>query len=177
MKQLTKVQKEVKGIFDMWNDLDDRLSKSISTNKATTTEIQKDVAKLLSSKRKQAIFCLYMGAQFKLDKKVCGRLQTCINKPATQHYILKVPSDQPLKQAFRIRTASKELHKFKLSGKPIVNQAMIDQKGVYHMFKYDVPEKKKPTRISATQKVIDDFDVTKEQLIADANSGKLKFAS
>jgi hypothetical protein len=177
MKQLTKVQKEVKGIFESWNNLDNRLSKSIDTNLATTTEIQKDVAKLLSSKRKQSIFCLYMQQMFKIDKKVTGRLQNCINKPATQRYIFKTPSDKPLTQAFRVRTASKELHNYKLGGKPIVNQAMIDMKGVYHAFKWDIPEKKKPTQISKTQAVVNEFSITKEQYLANAESGKIKFAS
>ncbi len=177
MKQLTKAQKEVKTLCKAWNEIDNRLSKSIDTNLATTTEIQKDVAKLLSSKTKQAVFCFYMKQMFKIDKKVTGRLQTCINKPTTQRYILKVPSDQPLTQAFRVRTASKELTKFKLGGKPIVSQAMIEQKGVYHTFKYDIPEKKKATQISKTQAVVNEFKITKEQYLANAESGKIKFAT
>jgi len=87
---------------------------------------------------------------------------------------LKVPSDQPLKQVFTVRSASKELLKYTLDGNPIVDQKMIDQKGVYHVFKYDIPEKKKPTQITASQKVVNDFDITREQYIA--NADKIKFA-
>ena len=141
-----------------------------------TGEIQKQVAKDLSSKAKQERFCKFMELQYKLDKKVCGALQTCIGRPATQHYILKVPMDKPLKQKFSIRTANKELLKFKLKGKPITTQAQIEKKGVYHSFVYDKPKVKKPTRISAQQKVVTEWDMTKEQYIADANSGKLTFA-
>ncbi len=140
-------------------------------------EIQKQVAKDLSSKAKQERFCLFMELQFKLDKKVNSTLQNCINKPATQHYILKVPMDKPLTQKFSIRTASKELLKYKLNGKPITTQTQIEKKGVYHSFIYDKPKVKKPTRISAQQKVVTEWDMTKEQYIADANSGKIKFAS
>ncbi len=117
-----------------------------------------------------------MQHQKKIDGDVTQRLQTCIRKPATQRYILKVPSDQPLKQVFTVRTASKELLKYKLDGKAITDQKMIDQKGVYHVFKYDIPEKKKPTQITAQQKVIDDFSITKEQYLANAENGKVKFA-
>ena len=141
-----------------------------------TGEIQKQVAKDLSSKAKQERFCLFMELQFKLDKKVCGALQTCIGRPATQHYILKTPMDKPLTQKFSIRTANKELLKYKLNGKPITTQAQIEKKGVYHSFIYDKPKVKKPTRISAQQKVVTEWDMTKDQYIADANSGKIKFA-
>jgi hypothetical protein len=136
-------------------------------------EIQKQVAKDLSSKAKQERFCLFMELQFKLDKKVNSTLQNCINKPATQHYILKVPMDKPLTQKFSIRTASKELLKHKLKGKPITTQAQIDKKGVYHAFTYDKPKVKKPTQISATQNVVNTFSMTKVQYIA--NAEKLKF--
>ena len=139
-----------------------------------TGEIQKQVAKDLSSKAKQERFCRFMELQYKLDKKVCGALQTCIGRPATQHYILKVPMDKPLKQKFSIRTANKELLKFKLNGKPITTQSQIEKKGIYHSFVYDKPKVKKATQISASQKVVTDFEMTKVQYIA--NAEKLKFA-
>ena len=163
---------QLKATMVTWTKHYDNL---VKTGKITG-EIQKDVAKDLSSKAKQERFCLFMELQFKLDKKVCGALQTCIGRPATQHYILKVPMDKPLTQKFSIRTASKELLKFKLKGKPITTQAQIEKKGVYHSFVYDKPKVKKPTRISAQQKVVTEWDMTKEQYIADANSGKIKFA-
>jgi len=176
MAKLTKAQEEIKSAFISWQNLDNRLEKSIKEYGNTTTEIQKDVAKLLSSKKKQTMFALFMQHQKKIDGDVTQRLQTCIRRPATQRYILKVPSDQPLKQVFTVRTASKELLKYKLDGKSIVDQKMIDQKGVYHVFKYDIPEKKKPTQITATQKVVDDFNLTREQYLANADNGKIKFA-
>jgi len=176
MAQLTKAQQEIKSAFISWQNLDNRLMKSIDEHGKTTNEIQKDVAGLLSSKKKQTMFALFMEHQKKIDGDVTQRLQTCIRKPATQRYILKVPSDQPLKQVFTVRTASKELLKLKLDGKAITNQKQIDQKGVYHVFKYDIPEKKKPTGTTATQKVVTDFDYTKENFLALVNSGKIKFA-
>ena len=153
MAKLTKAQEEIKSAFISWQNLDNRLEKSIKEYGNTTTEIQKDVAKLLSSKKKQTMFALFMQHQKKIDGDVTQRLQTCIRRPATQRYILKVPSDQPLKQVFTVRTASKEL-----------------------LFKYDIPEKKKPTQITATQKVVDDFNLTREQYLANADNGKIKFA-
>ncbi len=176
MAELTAKQKEIKSAFISWQNLDNRLAKSIEEHGKTSTEIQKDVAGLLSSKKKQTMFALFMQHQKKIDGDVTQRLQTCIRKPATQRYILKVPSDKPLKQVFTVRTASKELLKYKLDGKAITDQKMIDQKGVYHVFKYDIPEKKKPTQITATQKVVDDFNITKEQYLANAENGKVKFA-
>lgn len=175
---LMKITKqELKTYIKGWQTLDNKLSKVTTTTATAMDEIQKTVATMLSTKKKQAGFCLFMEQQFKIDKKVNGRLQTCINKPNTQRYILKVPSDQPLKQAFRIRTASKELLKYKLGGKAIVDQKMIDTKGVYHAFKYDLPKVKKPTQISKTQAVVDEFSITKEQYLANAESGKIKFAT
>jgi hypothetical protein len=165
---------ELKTFFKGWQTLDNKLSKVTTTTATAMDEIQKTVATMLSTKKKQTAFCLFMEQQFKIDKKVNGRLQTCINKPTTQRYILKVPSDKPLTQAFKVRTASKELLKFKLGGKAIVDQKMIDQKGIYHTFKYDLPKVKKPTQISASQKVVNDFSMTKVQYIA--NAEKLKFA-
>jgi|TARA_B110000046_G_scaffold154213_1_gene164051 hypothetical protein len=170
---LTKA--EIKSAFITWQNLDNRLNKSIESIKSTTKEIQKDVAKELASVKKQNAFCLFMEHQKTVDGKVCGRLQTCINKPTTQRYIFKVPTDKPLTQKLSIRTASKELLKYKKDGKAIVNQKQIDQKGVYHSFKWDIPAVKKPTQISATQKVVIDFDMTKVQYIA--NAEKIKFAT
>ena len=113
-------------------------------------EIQKQVANDLSTVKKRNEFCMFMTYQFKIDKKVNSNLQTCINKPNTQRYILKVAKSKPLTQRIAIRTASKELlnPKYKLDGKAIVTQKQINQKGVYHDFKWDIPKAKKPTQIS-----------------------------
>jgi hypothetical protein len=168
---------EIKSAFTTWQNLDNRLNKSIQSNNSTTTEIQKDVAKELASVKKQNAFCLFMEHQRSIDKEVCSRLQTCINKPNTQRYILNVAKDKPLTQKLSIRTASKELLKYKKDGKAIVSQKQIDQKGIYHSFKWDIPEVKKPTQISKTQAIVTEFTMTHAQYIANGASGKIKFAS
>ena len=169
-------KKELQSFFTGWQNLDNRLSKATKSAVTSMNEIQKDVATKLSTVKKRTAFCLFMEYQKKIDGDVTQRLQTCIAKPTTRHYIFKVPTDKPLTQKLSIRTASKELLKFKLGGKAIVDQKMIDTKGVYHAFKYDLPKVKKPTQISATQRVVTDFSITKEQYIANANSGKITFA-
>lgn len=169
---------EMKSAIITWQNLDNRLNKQIESSTQATDEIQKDVAKELKSIKKRTAFCLFMGQQKTIDGTVCSRLQTCINKPNTQRYILNVAKDKPLTQRVSIRTASKELlnPKYKLGGKAIVNQTMIDQKGVYHAFKWDIPKAKKPTGTTATQKVVKDFDYTKEDFLTLVNSGKIKFS-
>ena len=167
-------KKELKSFFTGWQNLDNRLNKATKTAGVVMQEIQKEVADRLSTVKKRTAFCLFMEYQKKIDGDVTQRLQTCIAKPTTQRYILKVPSDQPLKQKVSIRTASKEMLKYKLNGKAIVDQKMIDQKGVYHAFKFDLPKVKKPTQISASQKVVNDFSMTKVQYIA--NAEKLTFS-
>jgi hypothetical protein len=139
-------------------------------------EIQKRMAKSLSSKAKRDAFCTFLELQFKIDKTVNGKLQTCINKPATQHYILKVPMDKPLTKQFSIRTANNELLKKKdASGKSIATQKQVDQKGVYHCFEYTKAPVKKPTQISKGQAWVTEFSITKEQFEAHAKSGKITF--
>jgi len=176
MKPLTPAQ--LKAIATRWLKNNTALSKATTTAKSSMDEIQKQVANDLNTIKKRREFCLFMQYQFGIDKKVNSNLQTCINKPNTQRYILKVAKDKPLTQKIAIRTASKELlnPKYKLGGKAIVTQKQINQKGVYHDFKWDIPKVKKPTRISAQQKVVTEWDMTKEQYIADANSGKINFA-
>ena len=176
MKPLTPAQ--LKAIATRWLKNNTALSKATTSAKSSMDEIQKQVASDLNSIKKRKEFCLFMQYQFGIDKKVNSNLQTCINKPNTQRYILKVAKDKPLTQKIAIRTASKELlnPKYKLDGKAIVTQKQINQKGVYHDFKWDIPKAKKPTRISAQQKVVTEWDMTKAQYIADAESGKIKFA-
>ena len=176
MKPLTPAQ--LKAIATRWLKNNTALSKATTSAKTSMDEIQKQVATDLNTAKKRKEFCLFMQYQFGIDKKVNSNLQTCINKPNTQRYILKVAKSKPLTQRIAIRTASKELlnPKYKLGGKAIVTQKQINQKGVYHDFKWDIPKVKKPTRISAQQKVVTEWDLTKEQYIADANSGKITFA-
>ena len=173
MATITKA--ELKSFFTGWQNLDNRLSKSILTASTSMSEIQKDVANNLSTVKKRTAFCLFMEYQKKIDGKVTQRLQTCIGKPTTQRYYFKIASDKPLTQKMSIRTASKELLKYKLKGKAIVDQKQIDKKGVYHTFKWDIPAVKKPTQISASQKVVNDFTMTKVQYIA--NAEKITFAT
>lgn len=177
MKDLTTAQ--LKAIATKWLKNSEAFSKTTASASKSMDEIQKQVGNDLSTVKKRNEFCVFMTYQFKIDKKVCSNLQTCINKPNTQRYILKVAKDKPLTQRMSIRTPSKELlsPNHKLDGKAIITQAGIDKgKGVYACFKWDIPEKKKPTVITSTQKVVTDFDVTKEQYLANAENGKIKFA-
>mgnify|MGYP001580736537 FL=1 len=177
MKPLTTAQ--LKAIATRWLKNNDTLTKTTASATKSMDEIQKQVANDLSTVKKRNEFCMFMTYQFKIDKKVNSNLQTCINKPNTQRYILKVAKDKPLTQKMSIRTPSKELlsPNHKLDGKAIITQAGIDKgKGVYACFKWDIPKPKKATGTTATQKVVTEFNYTKEGFIALANSGKIKFA-
>ena len=171
---ITNVQiaNALKGI----NKLSDRLLKATTSADVSMNEIQKDVAKELSSKAKRDAYCIAMGLQFKQDKTVTGRIQTCINKPATQRYILKIAKDMPLNKQFSLRTANKELlNKKDAHGKSVATQKQVDQTGVYHCFEYDKAPVKKPTQISKGQAWVTEFSISKEQYLANAQSGKIKF--
>ena len=177
MKPLTPAQ--LKTIATRWLKNNTALTKATTSAKSSMDEIQKQVASDLNTIKKRKEFCVFMQYQFLADKKVNSNLQNCINKPNTQRYILKVAKDKPLTQRMSIRTPSKELlsPNHKLDGKAIITQAGIEKgKGVYACFKWDIPEKKKPTGTTATQKVVTDFDYTKENFLALVNSGKIKFA-
>ena len=177
MKDLTTAQ--MKAIATKWLKNNETLGKTTASASKSMDEIQKRVGNDLSTVKKRNEFCLFMTYQFKIDKKVCSDLQVCIGKPNTQRYIMKVAKDKPLTQRMSIRTPSKELlsPNHKLDGKAIITQAGIEKgKGVYACFKWDIPEKKKPTGTTATQKVVTDFDYTKENFLALVNSGKIKFA-
>jgi hypothetical protein len=177
MKPLTAPQ--LKAIASRWLKNNTALTKATTSAVTSMDEIQKQVATDLNTAKKRVEFCAFMQYQFGQDKKVNSNLQTCINKPNTQRYILKVAKSKPLTQRIAIRTANKELlnPKYKLGGKAIVTQKQINQKGVYHDFKWDIPKAKKPTQISKTQAIVIEFDITKEQYIANGNSGKIKFAT
>jgi hypothetical protein len=175
MKPLTPTQ--LQAIATRWLKNNTALSKATTSAKTSMDEIQKQVATDLNTAKKRREFCVFMQYQFGQDKKVNSNLQTCINKPNTQRYILKVAKSKPLTQRIAIRTASKELlnPKYKLNNKAIVTQKQIDQKGVYHDFKWDIPKAKKPTQISKTQAVVTEFSITEAQY--DANKSKIKFAT
>jgi hypothetical protein len=176
MKPLTTAQ--LKAIATRWLKNNDTLTKTTASATKSMDEIQKQVANDLSTVKKRNEFCMFMTYQFKIDKKVNSNLQTCINKPNTQRYILKVAKDKPLTQKMSIRTPSKELlsPNHKLDGKAIITQAGIDKgKGVYACFKWDIPKAKKPTQISKTQAVVNEFSITEAQY--DANKSKIKFAT
>ena len=175
MKPLSPAQLKV--IATRWLKNNTALSNATTSASTAMDEIQKQVATDLNTAKKRREFCVFMQYQFSVDKKVNSNLQNCINKPNTQRYILKVAKDKPLTQKIAIRTASKELlnPKYKLDGKAIVNQTMINQKGVYHDFKWDIPKAKKPTQISKGQAWVNEFSITKEQFEAHAKSGKIKF--
>ena len=176
MKPLTKAQ--LKAIATRWHKNNDMLTKVTNATSKSLDEIQKKVAKDLSTAKKRREFCVFMTYQFKIDKKVNANLQTCINKPNTQRYILGVAKDKPLTQRVSVRTPSKELlnPKYKLDGKAILTQSVLDNnKGIYGCFKWDIPKTKKPTQISKTQAVVNEFNITEAQY--DANKSKIKFAT
>lgn len=167
---MTKAQ--VKALHNTYMKIDADLTKG----ETATDEIQKRMADALSSKAKQQVFCAFMQYQFGVDKTVNGRLQTCINRPNTQRYIFKVKKGEPLTKVMSIRTANKELlNKKDANGKAIATPKQVAQKGVYHCFNYAKPQVKKPTQIKKGQAWVSEFSITKEQYLAHAESGKIKF--
>jgi len=135
--------------------------KALADIKETEGELQLAQSKIVTGATADD-YLTYILALSKVEggMKSVARAQNCINKATTQRYILKVADGEKLTEQFRMKKANN-----KLRDAGFCNQSDVDSKK-YFYFTTPVKATAERTPITESQKVVDEFAVTKEQFLA-----------
>jgi len=126
-----------------------------------STQIQVQLATALRNPLEKAEFVKYMTTTFPTKPKLVQKLQTSINKPATQRMYFGLKATDTLTHEIHVRTAMNDLVK-----KGVATAEQVTQKGVYFAFEYKKAPKTILTVEEAYNKFCMEYAVTVEKHVA-----------
>jgi|TARA_R110002096_G_scaffold147950_1_gene308360 hypothetical protein len=141
------------------------MGEALLSTDEVSTQIQVQLATALRKPLEKAEFIKYMTKTFPVMPKLVQKLQTSINKPATQRMYFGLKATDTLTHEIHVRTAMNDLVK-----KGVATPEQVAMKGQYFAFEYKKTPKAIMSVEDAYNKFCMEYAVTVEKHVALKNT-------